>query len=436
MKGLIFTYLLTYGGAAASLFNPFAGLLVYVCFSIIKPESLWHWSVGQGNYSRIVAIALLAGWALKGFGNRSFGKAGGIVVALLGFWIWAAVGTTFSIDQKRSLAFLEALSKIVLPFLVGITTIDSLKKVKQLAWVIVLSEGYLAFEFNLDYFGGYNRLHEEGFGQMDNNCNAIALVTCLGMSFFLGLHAEKWWAKGLAFGATALMAHAILFSFSRGGMLALGVTMLVTFVLMPKKPRHYLLFCVAVAVALRLAGPEVRERFSSSFANSEQRDESADSRLHLWAHCWDCMLTSPLGLGADTFPLVVDRFGFRKGKEAHTLWLQIGAEMGFPGLGFLLLFYVLCVTKLWPLARQGVSVPDPWFRYFARMVIAAVIAFMVSAQFVSLKGLEHPFYIVLIGASILKLLPQQAPATHGRWTPALAGLGTPRARPVARPLVN
>ena len=66
MKGLIFTYLLTYGGAAASLFNPFIGLLVYVAFAILRPESLWHWSVPEGNYSRIVAIALLIGWARRG----------------------------------------------------------------------------------------------------------------------------------------------------------------------------------------------------------------------------------------------------------------------------------------------------------------------------------------------------------------------------------
>src|SRR5262245_51866966 len=103
MKGLIFTYLLTYGGATASLFNPFVGLLVYVCFAIVKPESMWPWGVSEGNYSRIVAIALLVGWAFKGFGKWEFGKARPIVLALLGYLVWAFIGTTFSIDQKRSL---------------------------------------------------------------------------------------------------------------------------------------------------------------------------------------------------------------------------------------------------------------------------------------------------------------------------------------------
>src|SRR5207249_1975903 len=69
MKGLIFTYILTYGGAIIAPFRPFAGLLIYICFATIKPEALWYWSVPKGNYSRIIAIALLLGWAAHGFGR-------------------------------------------------------------------------------------------------------------------------------------------------------------------------------------------------------------------------------------------------------------------------------------------------------------------------------------------------------------------------------
>ena len=70
MKSLIFVYLLTYGGAAAALLNPLVGLYIYILFAILKPESLWSFSVPLGgHYSRIVAIAMLIGWAWQGFGN-------------------------------------------------------------------------------------------------------------------------------------------------------------------------------------------------------------------------------------------------------------------------------------------------------------------------------------------------------------------------------
>ena len=38
-----------------------------------------------------------------------------------------------------------------------------------------------------------------------------------------------------------------------------------------------------------------------------------------------------------------------------------------------------------------------------RMVIAALVGFMVAAQFVSLAGLEIPYYVTLVGAGYLKL---------------------------------
>jgi probable O-glycosylation ligase (exosortase A-associated) len=405
MKGLIFTYVLSYGGALVSLVNPFIGLLIYVCFSILKPEALWSWSLPEGGYfSRIVAVALLMGWAFRGFGRWQFGRARGLVAAFVGLWTWSVLSAASAPNQGVAWVFVEGLTKILLPFLAGVTLIDSVAKLKQLAWVMMVSQGYLAFEFNVSYLWGTNIVRTLGFAGMDNNAISIAMVTGAGLAFFLGLAAERWWHKGLAFSACLLMIHVVFFSFSRGGMLALITLGLAALVMLPKQPKHYLVFGVAALLALRLAGPEVRERFMSGLVSEEDRDFSAQSRVELWAVCWDLMLKYPvLGVGPDHFPIVVREYGWRAGKEAHTLWLQTGAELGFPGLICLVLFYGLAVTRLFPLARGRLPVPDPWFRHIARMVIVALAGFAVSAQFVTVEGLELPYYITLIGAGVLKL---------------------------------
>lgn len=389
-----------------ALFNPFAGLLVYICFAIIKPDSMWFWAVPKGNYSRIVAIALLVGWAMQGFGRWQFGKAKGIVAALVGLLAWATLDVMAAPDRELAMVYVESLSKIVLPFLVGITMIDSSRKLRTLAWVIMLSQGYAAYEFNLSYFEGINRLANSRFGGMDNNSNAIALVTGIGLAFFLGLGERNWWRKGLAFGCALMMAHAVMFSFSRGGLLALIIVGVVSFFLIPKQPKHYAIFAVAILLSLQLAGPQVRDRFMSSFADAEERDKSAQSRLALWRHCWDTMLRKPLtGGGTNNWGLIVTTYGWPKGKEAHSMWLQLGAELGFPGLLLLITFYATCIRRLWPLAR-GALAADPWFPEAARMVISSLAGFVVAAQFVSLDGLELPYYLVLLGAGVLKLQSQ------------------------------
>lgn len=403
MKGLLFTYALTYGGAVASLVNPWYGLLIYICFAIIKPDYLWYWSVPAGNYSRIIAIALLAGWALGGFGNFRFGRAQGMVKALVGFLVWSMLSAVLAADQRTGLAFVENMSKIVLPVVVGASLIDSVKQLKQLVWTIVLSQGYVAYDLNRSYYDGFNRMHQEGFGNMDNNCVAIAMVAATGLSFCLGLTERRQWLRLVAFAASGLMAHSVMFAFSRGGMLGLIITGFVIAVLMPKEPKHYAMFLAALLLAIRLAGPQVLERFGSTFADSHDRDESAQSRIDMWGHCLKIMEQEPLlGVGPDHFPLVATRFNLPFGKEAHSLWLQIGAELGIPGVMFLIVYYVLCLRRLWPIenARYGI---DPWLPTAARMVIASLVGFSVSAQFVSLEGLELPYYVALLGAGTVKL---------------------------------
>jgi probable O-glycosylation ligase (exosortase A-associated) len=429
VKGLIFTYLLTYGGAVVSLFNPFVGLLVYVCFAIVKPDAMWFWSVEPGNYSRIVAIGLLVGWAVRGFGNWHFGRARGMIVALIGLMLWSTLAATWALESEIAWNFVESLAKIVLPVVVGITTINSMDKLKQLAWVIVLSQGYVAFEFNLTYYQGYNRLYEEGFAYMDNNCNAIALVTGVGIAFFLGLSARSLWHKALAFLASLLMVNAIFFSYSRGGMLALVITGGFSFFLIPKRLVHYLVFAAAILVGFRLAGHEVIDRFQTVFSDASECDKSASSRLDLWKACLDSTWHEPMGLGPDQFPLVVDRYGYPRGKEAHSLWLQLGAELGIPGLLFLALYYGLCIYRLWPLTRESHPVNDPWERHFARMVIASLVGFAVAAQFVSLKLLESPYYVALIGAGVLKLTSMPRPALQAEPGPDPSAAAGPEPNP-------
>jgi probable O-glycosylation ligase (exosortase A-associated) len=429
MKGLLFTYLLTFGGGAAALFRPFIGLLVYVCFSILRPEALWPWAVPPGNYSKIVAIALLLGWAFKGFGRWQLGRAQAVMVMLAAFALWAVVALNFATaDREAAWTMVEELLKVIIPVFVGISTIDSVRQLQLLAWVMVLSEGYVALEFNLSYLGGYNRVQYEGFGSLDNNGVAVGLVACLGIAFFLGIPEKRWPLKAAALGAGLLMIHAILLSFSRGGMLSMGITSLVAFVLVPKRPVYYAAFVLAALAVARLAGPQVIERFQQTFVEKGE-DASADTRRAQWAACLRCIQDHPLGIGPDQWKFINGGYGVQQGIAAHSTWMQVGVEFGLPGLAALLLYYGLCMARLRPLVREATPVPDPWFHHLARMVITSLSGFMIAAQFVTLYKLEIPYYVALIGASLLKMTstpPVGAPPALS-YVPVygLAGPGSP-----------
>ena len=42
------------------------------------------------------------------------------------------------------------------------TLIDSVDKLKQVAWVLVISQGYVAYDLNRSYYAGFNRLQQAG----------------------------------------------------------------------------------------------------------------------------------------------------------------------------------------------------------------------------------------------------------------------------------
>jgi O-antigen ligase len=403
---------LTYGGAVVSLVNPFYGLLIYICFAIVRPTSLWHWSVPPGNYSRIIGIALIAGWLLNGAGNWSFGRARAPLLSLVGFWLWAAICTPVSVDPLLGVEFIEEMGKIVLPVLIGTTLIHNAAQLRQIAWVIVLSKGYVAYDFNVGYYSGFNRLALVGFGGMDNNSYTIGLVTGVGLAFVLGIVESSWWKKLLCFVAAALMAHAVMFSQSRGGMLGLCIVIVASFAVMPKRPGNYALFACGFVLALALAGPSVWERFATSF-DPEKRGHSATSRLSTWGVALRMVRDYPItGIGPNHFKVRVSEYPRSDGIQqtfghvtAHSVWLHTAAELGIPGFVLLFAFYLLILQRLVADLRMNSHAhsEDEAILAASRPVVASLIGFCISAQFVSLVGLEIPYYVGLIGLGALKL---------------------------------
>ena len=421
MTGSLFIFVLTYGGALAALANPFVGLLIYVGLSVMKPECIWYDSIPPGNYSRIVGIGMLVGWALQGSVQWRLGRGGAVVWAFVAFAIWVLLGAEVAPNQNEAWGFVIDLMKILLPFLVGITTIDSTAKLKQLAWVIVLSQGAIAWVLNADYLSGFNRLVEVGFAGMDNNTTTAGMVTCIGLAFFLGVSEVRWERKAVAFGVALLIGHVILFSESRGGMLALAAAGLAALILMPRRPVLYIVLLIAALLLLQLTQPEARARFLTSFADTSDRDPSAQSRLQLWRDNWDVMMKHPVfGCGPAHWPLIAKDYGWPDGLSGHCLWLQTGAELGVPGLALLVLFYGLCVFRLWMLTRIPDPLIDPWLRDAGRMVMVALAGFVVAAQFLSVPRVEVPYYVVLIGAGVLKL----SSVAHSNPRPSPAGCET------------
>lgn len=434
MKGLILIYAIAGLGSIGALRSPIIGLFIYVGFAVLRPQFIWGWAGDFSGISLYVGIATLIGWVLNGFGSKKLGPGKSIVAALVLFAAWMALSATQAVDKEVAYATLTPLMKFVMPFLIGITILDSEQRARGMLWVIVLAMGYVSFEMNLEYWRGVN-LAGEGFGGMDNNCFGVALVSTIGPAIALGLGSKNWYERGLAGVSTLLILHTTLLTFSRGamvGLLAVGAT---AFIIMPKRPKYLAVLVVVGLIALRLTGPQLMARYATTVADSEERDGSAESRIDLWRDCLKLAVDNPIfGVGPGNFPVVAASLGWTAGKQAHSVWMQQAAETGFPGVLALVAFFGLALAKLWPIARARLTDESRSRVAVASGLVMSIVGFAVAGQFVSLGGLEIPYYSVMIGVVLLRrygapeaaaapsqsLHPAQRPPTRSPFRPAVA----------------
>jgi len=402
MKGLILVYLIAVFGSVGALRSPVIGLYIYVGFAVLRPQFIWGWAGDFGGISQYVGIATLIGWLLNGFGSLKVGPGRNIVRALVFFACWMALSSTQAIDKDVAYATLEPLMKFVMPFLIGVTILDTERRSFTMLWIIVLAMGYVSFEMNLEYWRGYN-IAGEGFGGMDNNCFGVALVATIGPAIALGLGAKNWYERMGAAVCAVLILHTTLLTFSRGAMVGLLVVGATAFIMMPKRPKYLAVLALVGLLAIRLTGPQLMARYATTVAESEERDGSSESRIDLWRDCIKLLIENPVfGIGPGNFPVVAKSLGYTAGKQAHSVWMQQAAETGAPGVLALFCVFAISIVKLWPLARQRLTDQNRSEVAVASGLIMSMVGFAVAGQFVSLGGLEIPYYAAMIGVVLLK----------------------------------
>jgi len=405
--GWLFTNLATAVGVCYGWLNPFFGLMVYTAFAILRPPFLWFWSWPGGDaprYSFYIALSTLVGWTIKGFGDR--GSLKYIRLPMVGLVMYLFAGIVawrlMAVDGVRAWAALNVQIKIGLMAFVTLSLVRTGKQIQTFAWILLLTLGYLAFEFNNQYlFDSWNRIYWRGFGGVDNNGVAMIMVMGVPLAFFLGINAKTMFRKALCFFTVACMVHVILFSFSRGGQLGLCIVGLTLFVIalfkLPRKGWTLLLAIVFVWLGMYLAGDEVRERFWTIFADQAERDKSAASRFDTWSAAWRCIKDHPMGVGPRNFNAVSHQYGLPVNKSVHNLMLQTGADYGVLGMLGLFLFYGVTIVKTFVMASHPTAVEMGWPRYFGHMVCISLTGFMVCSMFIGMESVETGFLIALLG---------------------------------------
>src|SRR5262249_41193578 len=146
-------------------------------------------------------------------------------IGLLGLWAWFTITSLFALYPIDAWWQWNRVSKILLMVFVSLTLIRDRRKLRALFFVIAVSIGYYGLRGGIFAIrtGGQSMV-EGAPGQSflsSNTSIALALNMALPLLLVLAREEQRRWLRALLYASFFLSIIAVLFTYSRGGLLGL-----------------------------------------------------------------------------------------------------------------------------------------------------------------------------------------------------------------------
>jgi len=402
-------------------------MLIWTWIEYMQPHRLCYGFAQTGvPWVLISAVVTLISVALS-LDIRRFPVTAETVLLLL-FCAWMTFTTFFALNSDVAWLEWNRAIKIQLFIFATLLIIDGAYRTRALVWVVVLSIGFYSVKggiWSLAHGGGGVVYGPDDSFIRDNNDLALAAVTIVPLMRYLQLTETRRWIRIGLGTAIGLSFVSIMGSYSRAAFLA-AIVVLVFLVM--KSRKKLLLSCVlagSVSIALAFAPDTWFDRMRS--IDNYEEDASALGRLNAWSFAWNLAKDRPVtGGGFKVFarpffqiyaPVPWDVH------EAHSIFLKIMAEHGFPGL----LLFLGMAAFTWRSARtiRRLAKDDPkvaWAGDLAAMIQVALAGYAVGGAFSNLAYFDLPYHLMAIvvitkiHVSGFRTVPRTRPASSPAWS--------------------
>lgn len=355
------------------------------------------------NVADVAMVAALAGIAVQG--NARLPRP----TAVFGLFIaWCALGFFTTVFPQIVVEQLVTLVKLWLIVLVAANAIR--ERAQARFFIVFYLACFLAFPFRGTLFT-YYLYHNSLFGgraawiHLFENPNDLAAIAILQLSMATGLLAterRRRLVHVFALVATVAMPALILLTQSRGAFLAFGTFLLLA--VFSHRARLKLLLQLAVAGAIVVAmtpdGVWTRVRglrAATNSSNLEQvdREGSARQRYEIWKVARKMAREHPVtGVGTGAYGLAHSYYAMgpefnptaRGRRDTHSMYLNVLAETGFPGLALFVGVLVLTLVH-GERARRACCQLMPREARQIQLLLFGLLAFCQAAVFGSLAYL-------------------------------------------------
>ncbi len=347
----------------------------------------------------------------------------GPVLLLLGFLGWMVMGTPFALRQGATFYFImESFTRTVALFLVVAGAVRSFRDVERLTWFYFAGAVLYAAVLLVRFEVGEEATRLSDLYTYDANDFALLAVTAMPLGlYFLFRSGRSPLARTFDAAGLTVLLIAFVWSGSRGGFLALLAAYLLFLLRFRGLPARWRVVgaTVAAVVVTAVAGPQYWDRMGTMMSPLEDYNvTSPTGRMEIWDRGVGYMLDNPVfGVGAANFAAAegilsprahLQELGIGIRRSApHNSFLQVGAEMGFPGF---FLFMAFLVSIFWTLLRvegprRGRSPPTalPRRAVLSEALVVSLAGFMVGAFFLSLAYSSMLYMLAALAVGLGKV---------------------------------
>ena len=368
-------------------------------------------------FAMITAIALLIGMLFSK--EKKSLPINGITIIWMLFLAWALISTLFATNIDNSIVELNRFSKIQFAVLCTLLLMTNKERLIQLVWVIVVSIGFFGVKGGVFSIAHGLQFRVNGPPESfisGNNEIALAILMVIPLMYFLKLHTKNKYIGLALLGSMVLCAIAVIGSYSRGALLAGGVTLIFLWFGMKRK-----LLTVVVILSLGVAiAPFIPEQWYSRMNTIESYsdDESAQGRINAWYMAVRLANDRPLtGGGFRSFtPENFKKYApdSEDVHDVHSIYFEVLGEMGYVGLFlFLMLWFLVFLESRYVYKWAKKDEELKWLADLAKMSQVGLLAYLSGGAFLGLAFFDLPYHLmclIVLSGMLLRKHQKEFPA--------------------------
>ena len=402
--------------------RPFLLVLGYVYVDIVSPQRLTYLLLNSVPISLIMVLFAVAGWALFDDKRDTRVVPRQFLMAML--LIYCGLTTTqadFPIEaaQKWDWVWKALAFAIFLPL-----TLRTRLRIEALALFMVLCAASIIIVGGIKTLvsgGGYGELNlmvSNNAGLYEGSTLSAVAVAIIPLILWLvrfgTIYPVDWRVKTFAYALVFACLLIPVGTQARTGLICIGVLG----IMMLRSTKRRALYVTGVTIAALIAIPLLPSGFTQRMDKIQgyKADNSASTRLAVWAWTWDYVKDHPYGGGFDAYRgnrIRVVTVGnerpnassdtptieYDKARAYHSSYFEMLGEQGWPGLVLWALIHVGGLIRMEILrARYKKREGQLWISAMANALQQGHVIYLVGSLFVGIAF--QPFVYMLVGLQI------------------------------------